>query len=76
MRVRLSCVTSSCATEITAPASAQLEDAVAFCIDSETNHRKLAREGLFKMLAIPALDVKNTFLIHRRVPPMSNLVRY
>src|ERR1700677_1173265 len=28
------------------------------------------------MFAIPGLDLENTFLIHRGMPPMSNLMRY
>ena len=56
--------------------SPELKNPVALCIHPKANHRKLARERLFKMLAIPALDVKNTVLIHRRVPPMSYLMRY
>jgi hypothetical protein len=54
----------------------ELEDPITFCIDFKTDYGKLACEGLFKMLTIPALDVKNTLLIRWRVPPMSNLVRY
>ena len=54
----------------------ELKNSIALCIDPKTNHRKLACERLLKMLAIPGLDVKNTFLIQRRVPPMSYLVRY
>jgi len=53
-----------------------LEDPVALWINFEPNHRSLALKSFLKMLAIPALDVKNAFLIQRGVPPMSNLVRY
>ena len=56
--------------------SPELKNSVALAIDPKTNHGKLACERLLKMLAIPGLDVKNTFLIQRRVPPMSYLVRY
>jgi hypothetical protein len=54
----------------------ELEDAVALCIDSKTDDRKPAREGVVKVLAIPALYLKYTFLIRWGVPPMSNLVGY
>ena len=45
--------------------SPKLKDPVAFCIDSKANHGELTREGLLKMLAIPGLNVKNTFLIQQ-----------
>jgi hypothetical protein len=53
-----------------------LEHSVALSIDPKANHRQLARKGLLKLLAITGLDVKNTFLIDRRMPPMSYLMRY
>src|ERR1700722_14617998 len=56
--------------------SPELKNSVALCIDPKASHGKLACERLLKMLAIPGLDVKNTLLIQRRVPPMSYLMRY
>ena len=43
--------------------SPELKNSVPLAIDPKTNHRKLACKRLLKMLAIPGLDVKNTFLI-------------
>jgi hypothetical protein len=55
--------------------SPELEYSVALCIDLETNYGKSSRKGLLKMFAIPGLDIENTFLVHGRVPPMSDLMR-
>jgi hypothetical protein len=56
--------------------SREFKDTVTLRIDPETNHGQLVRECLFKMLPVPGLDVKNTLLIRRRVPPLSYLMRY
>jgi len=53
-----------------------LEHSIALSIDPKANHRQLACKGLLKLLTIAGLDVKNSFLIDRRVPPMRNLMRY
>jgi hypothetical protein len=54
----------------------KLKDSVPLCIDLKANYGELICEGLLKMLAIPGLNVENAFLIRRRVPPLSYLVRY
>ena len=56
--------------------SPELENPVALCIDPKANHRHAACKRLLKLLAVTSLDLKNAFLIRRRVPPMSNLMRY
>jgi hypothetical protein len=53
-----------------------LKQSIALSIDPKANHRHVARKRLLKLLAISGLDLKNAFLIGRRVPPMSNLMRY
>jgi hypothetical protein len=41
----------------------ELIDAVALRIDPKTDYGKLLGEGLLKILAIPGLNVKDSFLI-------------
>jgi hypothetical protein len=54
--------------------STELEHPVALRIDLETNDGEPTCKGLLKIFTIPGLDIKNTFLIDRRVPPMSDLM--
>jgi hypothetical protein len=41
----------------------KLKDPVPLCIDPKANYREPVCEGLLKKLAIPGLNVKNSFLI-------------